>query len=203
MTAPPSSKQCAHVPLFSAGAGQIAREVTPCLRCEIERLQLGLRRIGELSLSFKTVVQRLLAGESIDQISSAPTPVETTGVTNEQAFIAAAVKALRGHRWCGDQYPEDGWPDVNTALALYAKLGRSPEKEPPPVHGNDGAPCSCKGHPFNCYGHPTKCGCSAVEPTYNPETVAAIKAAQASGGKAVCCQQFPDCECEPEKASDE
>lgn len=42
-----------------------------------------------------------------------------------------------------------------------------------------------------------------VEPTYNPETVAAIKAALVAGGKVVCCQQFPDCECEPEKASDE
>lgn len=145
----------------------------------------------------------LICREAADEIKKLLSAVETSGVTNEQAFAAAAVTALRGHRWCGDQYPEDGWPDVNTALALYAKLGRSPEKEPTPVHGNDGAPCSCKGHPFNCYDHPTKCGCSAVEPTYNPETVAAIKAAQASGGKAVCCQQFPDCECEPEKASDE
>lgn len=40
----------------------------------------------------------------------------------------------------------------------------------------------------------------AQEPTYNPETVASIKAAQASGGNAVCCQRFPNCECIPPKA---
>lgn len=68
---------------------------------------------------------------------------ETNGVTDEQAFTAAAVRALRGHRWCGDQYPENGWPDINTALALYAKLGRSPlEPSPEPCkHGHTNQGC--------------------------------------------------------------
>lgn len=70
-------------------------------------------------------------------------PHETNGVTDEQAFTAAAVRALRGHRWCGDQYPENGWPDINTALALYAKLGRSPlEPSPEPCkHGHTNQGC--------------------------------------------------------------
>ena len=43
----------------------------------------------------------------------------------DESFIALAVHALRQHRWCGDTYPEDGWPDVNAALAQYALERRS------------------------------------------------------------------------------
>ncbi len=35
-------------------------------------------------------------------------------------FQAMAVRVLRQHRYCGDAYPEDGWPEVNAALAQYA-----------------------------------------------------------------------------------
>lgn len=35
-------------------------------------------------------------------------------------FRALAVHALRQHRYCGDAYPEGGWPDVVNALAQYA-----------------------------------------------------------------------------------
>ncbi len=38
----------------------------------------------------------------------------------DTSFRAQAVAALRVHRWCGDLYPEDGWPAVNAALAQYA-----------------------------------------------------------------------------------
>lgn len=43
---------------------------------------------------------------------------------SEGGFIAAAVHALRIHRRCGDNYPEDGWPEVEVALAEYAKHKR-------------------------------------------------------------------------------
>lgn len=39
-------------------------------------------------------------------------------------FISAAVHALRKHRYCGDAYPEEGWPEINAALAEYAKHKR-------------------------------------------------------------------------------
>jgi hypothetical protein len=48
-------------------------------------------------------------------------------VARYQEFAAAAVTALRGHRWCGDQYPENGWEDVNKALALYSAALRGKE----------------------------------------------------------------------------
>ena len=35
-------------------------------------------------------------------------------------FRAQAVHVLRQQRYCGDAYPEGGWPDVNAALAQYA-----------------------------------------------------------------------------------
>lgn len=38
----------------------------------------------------------------------------------EMTFQAMAVRVLRQHRCCGDAYPEDGWPEVNAALARYA-----------------------------------------------------------------------------------
>lgn len=37
-----------------------------------------------------------------------------------ETFQAMAVRVLRKHRYCGDAYPEDGWPEVNAALAQYA-----------------------------------------------------------------------------------
>ena len=41
-------------------------------------------------------------------------------VMRDTSFRAMAVAELRGHRWCGDCYPNNGWPGVNEALAQYA-----------------------------------------------------------------------------------
>jgi hypothetical protein len=38
----------------------------------------------------------------------------------DTSFTALAVHALRRHRWCGDTFSWNGWPEVNTALAVYA-----------------------------------------------------------------------------------
>ena len=38
----------------------------------------------------------------------------------DTSFTAQAVHALRLHRWCGDTYTDDGWPEVAAALARYA-----------------------------------------------------------------------------------
>jgi len=36
------------------------------------------------------------------------------------SFREMAIGELRRHRWCGDAYPENGWPSVNKVLAQYA-----------------------------------------------------------------------------------
>jgi len=36
------------------------------------------------------------------------------------SFREMAVGELRQHRWCGDAFPENGWPSVNKVLAQYA-----------------------------------------------------------------------------------
>ena len=41
-------------------------------------------------------------------------------VMRDTSFRAMAIAELRGHRWCGDCYPNNGWPGVNEALAQYA-----------------------------------------------------------------------------------
>jgi len=38
----------------------------------------------------------------------------------KETFQAMAVRVLRQHRYCGDAYPVEGWPEVNAALAQYA-----------------------------------------------------------------------------------
>ena len=38
----------------------------------------------------------------------------------DTSFRAMAIAELRGHRWCGDCYPNNGWTGVNEALAQYA-----------------------------------------------------------------------------------
>ena len=50
---------------------------------------------------------------NIDSERDLPTERDTS-------FRAMAVAELRGHRWCGDCYPNNGWPGVNEALAQYA-----------------------------------------------------------------------------------
>lgn len=54
-------------------------------------------------------------------LSAAQLPTSATPDRSEQTdFRALAVRVLRQHRRCGDAYPEDGWPEVNAALAQYA-----------------------------------------------------------------------------------
>lgn len=116
---------------------------------QIERLEVPDKAIAGVSFGGQAVIVHagLLnvdeAHQFRDWLNRVLPPDETNGVTDEQAFTAAAVRALRGHRWCGDQYPENGWPDINTALALYAKLGRSPlEPSPEPCkHGHTNQGC--------------------------------------------------------------
>lgn len=53
-----------------------------------------------------------------------------------QSFVEAAVRTLRSHRYCGDQYPEDGWFEVNDALAKWALWRRAaPEPSGAPYTG--------------------------------------------------------------------
>ena len=53
-----------------------------------------------------------------------PSPLLVVGldrkVMRDTSFRAMAIAELRGHRWCGDCYPNNGWPGVNEALAQYA-----------------------------------------------------------------------------------
>ena len=56
-------------------------------------------------------------------------------------FLALAVRALRRHRYCGDQYPGDGWPEVNEALAQYALEQRRPNTHT--LHGTGSGWCLC------------------------------------------------------------
>ena len=45
--------------------------------------------------------------------------------------LAALVSELRKHRFCGDCYPESGWPGVNNALAQYAAWKRASHGQAP------------------------------------------------------------------------
>ena len=42
-----------------------------------------------------------------------------------RSLIGSMVAELRGHRYCGDCYPENGWPRVNRVLADYAAFKRA------------------------------------------------------------------------------
>lgn len=37
-------------------------------------------------------------------------------------FIAKAIAVLRAHQYCGECYPENGWPDVNKAIEAYKAI---------------------------------------------------------------------------------
>ena len=55
-----------------------------------------------------------------EKTCSAVVPAPTFKAKRDTSFRAMAVAELRGHRWCGDCYPNNGWPGVNEALAQYA-----------------------------------------------------------------------------------
>lgn len=42
-----------------------------------------------------------------------------------RSLIGSMVSELRAHRYCGDCYPENGWPGVNKVLADYAAFKRA------------------------------------------------------------------------------
>lgn len=46
------------------------------------------------------------------------------GVPLDICWQAVAVRVLRNHRYCGDQYPASGWRDVMYALGLYTLAKR-------------------------------------------------------------------------------
>lgn len=60
-------------------------------------------------------------------------------VMKKLSFREMAVRQLREHRYCGDCYPENGWPGVNAALAQYALEKRKPKKrfKPKPPRYDD------------------------------------------------------------------
>jgi hypothetical protein len=39
-------------------------------------------------------------------------------------FLRQAVHQLRVHRYCGDCFPENGWPEVNNALVTWQRYKR-------------------------------------------------------------------------------
>lgn len=53
--------------------------------------------------------------------------------------IAKAKAALRKHRWCGDCYPENGWPEVNEALACAQRLRAEADQMEAGTAGGGGA----------------------------------------------------------------
>lgn len=46
-------------------------------------------------------------------------PRDQATPVKDDSFTALAVSALRKHRFCGDQHPENGWPEINRALGQY------------------------------------------------------------------------------------
>lgn len=77
--AQPSSNQCTHFQKVGPGIVQTAvANIWECPWCKVERLEAGLRRIGELSASFRPVAERLLSGERIEQIAGSPSSAETS-----------------------------------------------------------------------------------------------------------------------------
>lgn len=43
-----------------------------------------------------------------------------------EELVGDMVGVLRGHRFCGDDFPSNGWSEVNAVLARYAKFTRRP-----------------------------------------------------------------------------
>lgn len=56
-------------------------------------------------------------GVYIPIISITPSPHAPP--VKDDSFTALAVSALRRHRFCGDQHPDNGWPEISRALGKY------------------------------------------------------------------------------------
>jgi predicted Zn-ribbon and HTH transcriptional regulator len=54
-----------------------------------------------------------------------PQPAQQPLTDEALSLIGSMVSELRAHRYCGDCYPENGWPEVNKVLADYAAFKRA------------------------------------------------------------------------------
>jgi hypothetical protein len=66
-----------------------------------------------------------LAHEAADEIERLQARV--AGLEAIENCLPEIKRVLRQHRYCGDQYPDSGWPDV---VALIAKIQKLGEKTP-------------------------------------------------------------------------
>jgi hypothetical protein len=61
------------------------------------------------------------------------TDAQIEGMLQQRAdlltWAAEALSVLRQHQYCGDTYPDGGWPEVTTALAHYERMKRAREAE--------------------------------------------------------------------------
>ena len=67
----------------------------------------------------------IAAVEEVAQRYTSPQPVRGPLTDEVQSLIGSMVAELRAHRYCGDCYPENGWPGVNKVLADYAAFKRA------------------------------------------------------------------------------
>lgn len=101
-------------PLYSHPQPQVEQEpvaqVVPCYTPSGKRVALN------------TAYQDLPIGTKLYTHQQPPRHPLTDQV---RSLIASMVAELRAHRYCGDCYPENGWPDVNRVLADYAAFKRA------------------------------------------------------------------------------
>jgi len=62
-------------------------------------------------------------------------------IKRKLSFREMAVGELRRHRWCGDAFPENGWPSVNLVLAQYALEKRIEKPNTVGCRGSGRKPC--------------------------------------------------------------
>lgn len=93
-----------------------------------------------------SVARKQLIGYAVESLQKALDEIEPMRDQLQDSppsldFRAMAVRVLRQHIRCGDQYPDDGWPEVNEALAQYALEQR--QKNHQSYHGSGSGWCKC------------------------------------------------------------
>lgn len=95
---------------FSKATLDLAEQAAASLEANSKEIDKAINNYGEDQTYSKKLIN--LAEEASKRLEES----ETCKI---ESLIPLFIRFVKEHQFCGDQYPEQGWPNANAAIALY------------------------------------------------------------------------------------
>lgn len=95
---------------FSKATFDLAEQAAASLEANSKEIDKAINNYRENQTCSKKLVD--LAEEASKRLSESE-------ICKIESLIPLFIRFVKEHQFCGDQYPEQGWPDANAAIALY------------------------------------------------------------------------------------